>query len=138
MRDTRILIDTNIIMDWLLQREPFHQYAKAIIEPCISGTFQGFLACHTILNLFYLLRNDYSILERRDILKMLCGSFQIIGIDHEMLETALAADNFKDIEDGTQIRCAVQAEVDYIITRDSKGFENSPVTTLLPAEFLDC
>jgi predicted nucleic acid-binding protein len=67
---------------------------------------------------------------------MLCGSFQIIGIDHEMLETALAADNFKDIEDGTQIQCAAQAELDYIITRDSKGFENSPVTALLPTEFL--
>jgi predicted nucleic acid-binding protein len=42
MKDTRILIDTNIIMDWLLQREPFHQNAKAIIEPCINGTLQGF------------------------------------------------------------------------------------------------
>jgi hypothetical protein len=123
-------------MDWLLEREPFHQNSKHIIEPCINGDAQGFLACHTILNLFYLLRKDYNVTERRDILQMLCGSFDVIGIDQEMLETALDDDNFMDIEDGTQIQCAVNEELDFIITRDSKGFENSAVEALSPETFL--
>lgn len=136
MKDMKILIDTNIVMDWLLKREPFHQNAKDIIKPCINGEVQGFLACHTILNLFYLLRKDYTVQERRDILQMLCGCFHIIGINGEMLEKALATGDFKDIEDETQIQCAIHEGLDYIITRDKKGFENSPVMTLPPESFI--
>ena len=123
-------------MDWLLERKPFHQNAKAIIEPCINEEIQGFLACHTILNLFYLLRKDYSALERKDILLMLCNYFHIVGIDQEMLETALNIDNFIDIEDGTQIQCATKEKMDFIATRDVKGFDGSAVKVLSPEAFI--
>ena len=136
MRNTALLIDTNIVLDWILCREPFHANAKAIIELCINNEVQGYLACHTILNMFYILRKERSIAQRKEILLMLCNSFDIIGIDHKMLIEVLCSDSLKDIEDDMQMQCAVEKELDYIITRNIKDFKDSKVKAMLPEDFL--
>jgi len=136
MKDTAILLDTNVVLDWILKREPFRTNSESIIELCINGEVHGYLACHTILNLFFILRKDYSVAERKEILMMLCNDFNIIGIDHEILMTALCDENFRDIEDDVQIQCALFEDLDYIVTRDINGFKDSKIKAILPEDFL--
>jgi len=136
MKNTALLIDTNVILDWRLKREPFFENAETIIELCMHGKLRGFLACHSILNLFYILRKELNIIKRKDLLLMLCNNFDIIGINQEMLITVLCSDNFKDLEDDMQIKCAVDKDLDYIITRNIKDFKNSKVKAILPEDFL--
>ena len=132
-----ILIDTNIVLDWLLGREPFLGNAKKIMEPCICGKIKGYLASHTLLNTFYITRKEKSVEERKEILLMLCEKFTIIDLDRQTIIESLHNKDWKDLEDGLQMQCAFNENLDYIISRDPKGFENSKVRFLSPEAFLE-
>jgi predicted nucleic acid-binding protein len=106
MKNTALLIDTNIVLDWLLERKPFVTYAEQIIRHCINGKAKGYLACHSILNIFYITRKVFDIESQKEIGLMLCGMFQIIGIDSETIFKTLKTNNLKDLEDGLQMQCA--------------------------------
>jgi len=136
MKNTALLIDTNIVLDWVLKRPPFHHDATKIIDLCMRGKATGYLAAHTILNVFYITRKDLSIIERRDLSRLLCDRFEIIGIDRRSMITALDTFNFKDIEDSLQMQCAYEKSLDFIITRDIKDFKDSKIKVLLPSDFL--
>ena len=136
MKDMAVLVDTNIVLDWLLEREPFLQRAKDVLEPCLHGVIHGYLASHTLLNVFYITRKEKSIEERKEILLLLCEKFSIIGINREMIVASLLNDAWGDLEDGLQMQCAAVEELDCIVTRDSKGFETSKVQVYSPEAFL--
>jgi len=136
MKNTAILIDTNLVLDWTMKRQPFHQDATEIIGLCMSGKLRGYLAAHTVLNVFYITRKDFGVEERNNFSRLLCNRFTIIGIGREQMLAALDGDGFKDLEDSLQMECAYEKNVDYIITRDVSDFKNSRITTMLPKEFL--
>jgi predicted nucleic acid-binding protein len=131
-----LLIDTNIVLDWLLERQPFAENAKRIMEYCINGNLPCYLAGHTLLNIFYITRKEKSSAERKEILLMLCDCFEIIDIEKSMIISVLQNENWQDIEDGLQMQSAEQENLDYIITRDIKDFTNSQVKAILPEDFL--
>lgn len=69
-----ILVDTNILVDVIANREPYADHGKKIIEKCAKREVVGIMAAHSIPNLFYILRKNFTQKERRDLLKdfMLC------------------------------------------------------------------
>lgn len=77
----KILIDTNVLLDYLLEREPFFEDAKNVILICIKGKIKGCIAAHSISNMFYILRKDYTTEERREILFNLCEIFATMSSD---------------------------------------------------------
>jgi len=136
MKNTALLIDTNIILDWILERRPLAESAKRVIELCINGNLRGYLAAHTILNIFFIIRKEKSVAERKEILLMLCDCFEIINVEKAMIIYVLENDQWQDLEDGLQMQCAAQEKLDYIITRNIKDFTNSEVMAMLPEDFL--
>jgi len=136
MKNTALLIDTNVVLDWMMDREPFAQDSTKVLEICFDGKAKGYLVGHTILNAFYISRGCLNVDERKKILLHLCGNFIIIGIDKQTIIEALQNPSWKDLEDGLQMHCATTANVDYIITRDTKDFATSPIQALTPEEFL--
>ena len=132
----KVLIDTNIIMDYLSNRQPFFDMADKVIDLCSDNDrVQSYLAAHTITNIFYLLRKHFSIDKRREVILDLFEAFHIVSIDEEKLFAALRNKEFKDFEDCLQVECAKSIKADYIITRDAKDFANSEITFLTPEEF---
>ena len=92
----RVLIDTNIIMDYLSNREPFFDTADKVIDLCSDDNkIQSYLAAHTITNIFYLLRKHFSIDKRREVILDLFEAFHIVPIDEEKLFNALQNREFK-------------------------------------------
>ena len=77
----KILVDTNVLLDYLLTREPFYEDAKNIFLACVDGKVKGCIAAHSISNMFFILRKDYDARERRELLIGLCTVFDIEGID---------------------------------------------------------
>jgi predicted nucleic acid-binding protein len=136
LKNTALLIDTNIVLDWLLERQPFANNAERIMANCINGSFRGYLAAHSLLNIFYITRKAKSVNERKEILLMLCDWFEIIGIDKEFIIASLQNDEWQDLEDGLQMQSAIFEELDYIITRDIKGFTHSVIKAVTPEDFL--
>ena len=131
----RVLIDTNVIMDEILSREPFCVDSRRVIQLCSEEDAETFLAAHTITNLFYLLRKNLSVGERRTVILSLFKTYEVVPIDEPKLTAALRNEDFKDFEDCLQVECAKAVEADYIITRDTKDFEKSTVPCVTPAEF---
>ena len=132
-----ILIDTNIVMDVLTNREPFSENARKIMEKCAEGTVTGVLAAHSIPNLFYILRKDFSSEERRELLKNLCMLFQISDLNKRKIQAALENDVFSDFEDSLQEECAVAETTDYLVTRNPADFQNSRIKILQPEQMLE-
>lgn len=133
----KVLIDTNVIMDVLVGREPFLEMSRYVVNLCDNCVIEGFLAAHSITNLFYMLRNYYPSDECHDILLDIFDIFSVIGIDETKLKTALQNKEFKDFEDCLQIECGREVDVDYIITRDTKDFSKSDIPCITPTEFHD-
>lgn len=131
-----ILVDTNIIIDALVNREPYAQSAQKILEKCASREVVGILAAHTMPNLFYILRKTFSQEERRFLLKNLCKIFRISDLNEKKIISALENEKFLDFEDCLQEECAVESMADYIVTRNPKDFEVSRVKVISPEEFL--
>lgn len=133
----RILIDTNVILDALTGRQPHFDDADKIIKLCADKKVQGYLAAHSISNIFYILRKDLPIEDRRIVLLNLCEILEVEGVDSRKVKSALNRGDFKDLEDCIQDECAAAIKADYIVTRNKKDFENSTVLAILPQEFLD-
>lgn len=85
--------------------------------------------------MFYILRKNYSEEDRRAILLGLCQILRVEGIDTEKICSALQNSAFSDFEDCLQAECAMAAQVDYIISRNTDDFKLSQVPCLTAEEF---
>lgn len=134
---SKILIDTNILLDYLLEREPFFEDAKEVILTCTEGNTKGCIAAHSISNMFFILRRDYDAKERREVLKNLCMIFDVEGIDKTKLLLGLENEDFSDFEDCLQMECAKSYGAEYIVTRNVSDYSVSDIKAILPSEYLE-
>lgn len=132
----RLLIDTNILIDFILNRQPYTDQAEQIIYMCKNKVVDGCIAAHSLTNLFYILRKQLSVEERKSFLYYLSEITEIIGVDKPKILSALDNDDFSDFKDSVQTECAKSFYADYIITRNIKDFKNSPIKPLTPDDFL--
>jgi hypothetical protein len=106
------------------------------MELCATHNMESCIAAHSIPNLFFILRKYLSAEKRRSVLLGLCKIFTVIGIDTIKLESALRDNGFEDFEDCLQVKCAEAFNANYIVTRNLKDFEHSPVRAITPSELL--
>ena len=132
----KVLLDTNILIDYIAKRNPYYSDARQIILLCTQKKFFGCIAAHSVMNTFYILRNDLSVQERRDSLKDICYLIPVIGIDTKKIISALDNYDFSDVEDCLQVECAKEFTADYIVTRNIKDFKKSTIPAILPDDFL--
>ena len=133
----RVLIDTDILADLLLGRAPFYDIAYNILTMCADKKVYGYIAAHSIPDLFYILRKSMTKEERKEVLKDICQIVKVEGIDTFKILSALDNEYFSDFEDCLQEECAVAISADYIVTRNTKDFASSRVPAILPDEFLE-
>jgi predicted nucleic acid-binding protein len=122
-------------MDFVVKREPYSDTAYKAIELCMDRNIDACIAAHTITNMFYILRNQVNVEDRRRILLRLCEMFAVVGIDANKLVSALRNYSFHDFEDCLQVECAKEFKADYIITRNINDFSSSAIPSIDPAGF---
>lgn len=130
----KILIDTNVIIDFLLSREPFQQAAARILTACAKRELTGYLAFHSVPNIWYVLRKVPEN-KRRAWLLDICSFLQIVGVSHSDVVKAIEMRNFADFEDCLQDRCAESVGANYIVTRNVQDFAASVIPAITPTEF---
>ncbi len=136
MKNMLVLFDTNIILDVLEKRLPFYDSSKSVLESCVSGNVAGYIALHSISNIFYILRKHYSAADRRALLLNILDLLQVAGTDHESVRNALQREDFSDFEDCLQDECAKQIHADYIVTRNTNDFSTSDIPVIIPDDLL--
>lgn len=131
-----VLIDTNVLLDYLTKREPYYQDARQIILKCAKNDLDGYVAAHSIVDAFFIMRKTVSAEKRREYLLQICNIATIIGIDEHKLIAALKNWEFKDFEDCLQYECAFEIGIEYIITRNVRDFSESNIAAVTPNKFL--
>ncbi len=133
---TRILIDTDIILDFFFDRQPFAENAAKILSLCESKEIKGFVTPVIISNVYYLLRQTATHLKVIEKLKQLVSITEILIIDKDAVLQALNSD-FKDFEDALQNYSAeLDKEIDVIITRNTKDFKNNLLAVMTPDNYM--
>lgn len=131
-----VLIDTNLILDVLQKRIPFYDSSNKVLTCCASGKIKGYIALHSVSNIFYVLRKYYSAEDRRRLILGILDFLEVANIEHENVKTALLRKDFPDFEDCLQDECAKQVNANYIITRNVKDFSTSEIPALTPIDFI--
>lgn len=133
----KILIDTNIILDLIQSREPFSENASKIINSCVKKENEGYISSHSLSDIFFILRKDKTVEERKALILNLCNFFTVVPEDKNFYTAVCQNNDWNDLEDGLQMKCADFEKLDYIVTRDAgKGFNNSPVKVISAKDFL--
>lgn len=133
----KILVDTNIVLDFLLEREPFRQDAERLFEAIASSQITGYVTATTLTNIFYIARRLTQSIERaRQAVAITLAVMEVCPVDRTTLEIALASDR-SDFEDAVQIACAIAQNLGAIATRDLEDFSNATLPVLSINQLLE-
>ena len=132
----KALIDTNVILDALLAREPWAGTAQDLLRAVAMEKLNGFIIASQTTDIFYLLcRYGANEITAKNTIKTLVGSVSVYDVIPADVQNALAS-NMLDYEDGLLACCARRQKAEYIITRNNNDFTNSPVPALSPQDFM--
>lgn len=131
-----VLIDTNIVLDWFLKREPFYETAKKLLNKCWFSNIKSYLTLHSICDMFYIIDKKFDVAEKKKLLQLLLNRNDIISETKSDIEHFINDEMMDDLEDGLQMQSAEKCQLDYIITRNISDFENSSIRAIQPEDFL--
>ena len=132
-----VLLDTNIIMDALQERQPFDIPAKEILKRAENGELTCLFTANAATDIFYLYSRARDVESARIALSFLFSRYGVVSVTHEDCKEALSLP-MGDFEDALVVVCAHKADVGYIVTRDDKFLAcKLPVKTISPKALLD-
>ena len=129
----KVFIDTNIVLDFLQDRQPFVEDAVRLFERVDNGEIEGFIAATTITNIYYIVRRVAGVQAAQNAIAQVLTDLHICAVDRSVLEQALSL-NFRDFEDAVQYASGIAYGVDVIVTRDASGFIDAEIPVMSPGK----
>ncbi|MBT1071184.1 PIN domain-containing protein [Pelotalea chapellei] len=123
----KLLLDTNIVLDVLMDRMPFADSAAELFSRVEDGTIIGYLCSTTITTVYYLVSKALGGPRAQEEIKKLLSLFEVAPVNRLVLEAALVAD-FNDFEDAVIHEAARHVGAEAIVTRNQKDFKNSRIS----------
>lgn len=130
-----LLIDANIVLDVLQNRENFVKESAMIWKLCETEQAKGYISTLSFANIMYILRKELTSDKIEEVYHKLCLIFEFADFSSSILSKAVEM-NWKDFEDAVQSATAEQIYADYIITRNVRDFTRSKVVAFTPTELL--
>jgi hypothetical protein len=134
-KSLKILLDLNIILDVLQERQPFYEDSARLLAYAETGKIQGWMAAHSLTTLFYLVAKDKSPDQAKVTITRLMQFIHIAATNQSTIEQALNLP-YRDFEDAVQAIAATQNMIDYLVTRNPKDFQPPILTVVVPAQIL--
>jgi hypothetical protein len=132
----RVFVDCDVLIDVGLGREPFCQASGALLNYLEhNNNNNGFIAWHSVANFFYLTAKGNNKQQSRNFIAELCAFVKIVPVSNQDLMIALDLP-LTDFEDAMQCASAMACHADVIISRNIKDYQNSPIKTMTPEQFL--
>lgn len=129
----KILFDTNVVLDLLLDRKPFSQAAAVLFSLAETGALAGYVCATTVTTIFYLVRKSLGAARAQEEIGKLLTLLEVAPVTRPVLEAARLSD-FSDFEDGVIYEAARHANVQGIVTRNPSDFKLSALPVYLPEE----
>jgi len=131
----RVLLDTDVVLDLILDRHPFVEAAAELFELHEQGHLDIFVAAITPINIFYITRKNKGLDNARRAVGELLGKVAVCPLDQRILEEGFKI-GFKDFEDAVRHASALASELEAIVTRNTKDYRNSTLPIFSPTDFL--
>ncbi len=131
----RLFIDTNVVLDLILQREPHYKSSAQLFELAHKKEVTLVVSSLSIVNAHYVLKKFAKENTVRAALLSLSTACKIAPIDHSTINQALGS-ALKDFEDGVQYACALEEKCEAIITGDKKDFQAAKLPTFSAQQFI--
>ena len=135
----KVLLDTNVVLDAIANREPFHLDAQEVINSILDNKLEGYITANSVTDIYYIARKYLTKTDLYAAMRSLFVIFIIIdvlGADcHKALDFPL-----DDYEDVLLAVCGNKVDIDCIITRDKEFLEKTKskfsISVISPADFL--
>jgi predicted nucleic acid-binding protein len=132
----KVLIDTDVILDFFFDRMPFSEESSQILSLCEKKEIQGYVTSIMVSNIYYLLRKNAKHEKVIDNLKMLLNIVDVTTTNKKVVLEALNSE-FKDFEDALQNFSAQNDEkITIILTRNVKDYKTSNLSIMTPENYL--
>lgn len=130
----KVLLDTNIIVDILSKREGYEDSLQ-VLRYCEIKKIDGYVSTTTVTDVMYILRKHLPPDKLREVVQTLLSTVGVSGVQKADITHAFYG-VMKDFEDAVQASCAKRIKAEYIVTRNLRNFEESPVQAISPADLL--
>lgn len=130
-----ILLDTDILIDVALDREPFAEPASMLLDRLEQNPGNACIAWHTIANFYYMVRPTHGSIKTKDLILDLTKFTDVVKTGTQDL-TIAAQFNMNDFEDAMQSAAALAGKAKIIVTRNLDDYKNSPVPAATPADLV--
>ena len=131
-----VLIDTDVLLDFYLDRKPFSEDSLQLLLKCEQKQFRAFITPVIVANTYYILQRHATHLYVVERLQILLDTISVLAMDQKQVLAALES-KFTDFEDALQYFSAVNSnKIDAIITRNIKDFKKSALPVFTPQEYL--
>ena len=132
----KVMIDTNIILDVLLDREPFAENSSKILTLCEKNILNGIISASSITDIFYIVRKYlHSTEETYNVIDQILKIVNICDVTELNVKKAFS-EHSKDFEDCLLAVCAKSNQCSCIITRNKKDYLDFDILTYTPDEYL--
>ena len=131
----RIFIDTNILLDVLLEREGFYYDALKIWASAEVGTIDAYIAAISVNNVHYVIKRMKSETTAMIAVRIILRIFKVVPVDADILSCA-ADFHDKDYEDDVQLQCALKANCSQLFTRNPPHYDSSLMAIVPPSSFV--
>lgn len=132
----KVFLDTNIALDFILEREDFVDDARKVIAYCLNCQHTLYLSSISYANISYIARKGHKGRKLHELLRILRKMTRVSSSDENVVDKALATDN-KDFEDAMQFHSASTVNADIIITRNVQDFPTGTIKVMTPKTFLN-
>jgi len=131
-----VFIDTNVLMDVLLERQPFVKDSRKVWFLAERGKLRGLVSVLSFPNIYYIVGRVRGAEAAMAMMTMLRDTFTPVALDEQILNQAMDA-SLPDFEDAIQYYSALRADAGCLLTRNADDFPQSDALPVLsPAEFL--
>jgi predicted nucleic acid-binding protein len=131
----KVLLDTNVVLDLLLRRNPWVAEAEIIRKASLDGRLEAYVSASTITDIFYISRRLVGRDKATQVVGRCIALLRILPIDRETIWDAYSLP-FADFEDALQAAAATRNQMERIVSRDAVGFRSSPVPSISPADLV--
>jgi predicted nucleic acid-binding protein len=132
----KVLLDSDVVIDYVVKRQPFDIEALEIFRLLARGKFSGYITSITPINVFYIGRKIKGAEDARRAIKRLLDILEVLTADKDLLRNSLSS-KITDYEDAVQHACAEAANLDAIVTRNLSDYKNATLPVYSPPEFLN-
>ena len=132
----KLFLDTDVILDYLTDRQPFANYSSLLFEMHEQKKVQIFISALSINNIYYVARKIIGEKKTLSLIDALIEDIEVVGTSKVEIRNALDSD-FKDFEDAIQHSTAFKIkDIEAIITRNSKDYRKSKIAVFTPEIYL--